>query len=191
MRIGLFGGSFNPIHTGQIKLGKALCKSKKVDELWFLVSPVNPLKQGNTELLSAEIRLKLAQTATATLPYLRASDFEMHLPVPSYMVFTLEQLRKAYPQHTFVLIIGADNWIRFPQWKDCEEIIRQHDIIIYPRPGYDIEESTLPPRVSLFNAPTYDISSTQIRQAIARGRYHGRGLPHAVWHEICLNNYYK
>ncbi len=191
MKIGLFGGSFNPIHTGHIKLGKALCKSKQVDELWFLVSPVNPLKQGNTELLPAEIRLKLVQTATATLPYLRASDFEMHLPVPSYMVFTLEQLRKAYPQHDFVLIIGADNWIRFPQWKDSEEIMRQHDIIIYPRPGFDIDPRTLPPRVSLFDAPTFDISSTQIRQAIARGRYHGRGLPHGVWHEICLNNYYK
>ena len=191
MRIGIFGGSFNPIHTGHLKLGKALCKRMWVDELWFLVSPINPLKQGNRELLSAEIRLQLVQTATANLPCLRASDFEMHLPVPSYMVFTLEQLRKTYPQDTFTLIIGADNWIRFPQWKDSEEILRQHDIIIYPRPGYNIDESTLPPRVRLFPTPLYDISSTQIRQALAKGNYHGRGLTHAVWHEICLNHYYK
>lgn len=191
MRIGIFGGSFNPIHTGHTRLGRDLCRRGLVDEIWFLVSPLNPFKQGDKSLLPDIDRLRLVQLATQNVPGLQASDFEMRLPRPSYMIHTLTQLRKTYLQHTFVLIIGADNWLRFSQWKDSEEILRLHDIIIYPRPGYDIDESTLPSRVHLFPTPMYDISSTQIRQAIAKGNYHGRGLTHAVWHEICLNNYYR
>jgi len=190
-QIGIFGGSFNPIHTGHLRLGKALCKSKWMDELWFLVSPLNPLKQNSTDLLDDEARLHLARIAVEGIPGLRVSDFEMHLPRPSYMVHTLEELRKTFPDYEFTLVIGADNWHRFPQWKDSEEIMLHHRLIIYPRPGYDIEPMTLPDGVQLVNTPLFDISSTEIRHAIAQGHYHGRGLSPAVWKEIRARGYYQ
>lgn len=190
MRVGLFGGSFNPIHTGHIRLGEWICKHGHVDELWFLVSPLNPFKQGDTSLLADEARLQLARIAVEGRPHLCVSDFEMHLPRPSYMVKTLEELRKTHPQIEFVLVIGADNWQRFPQWKDSEKILRHHSVLVYPRPGYDIDSTTLPLNVKLINSPLFDISSTEIRQAIRSGHYHGRGLTPKVWKEIKQNRYY-
>ena len=190
MKVGLFGGSFNPIHLGHLHLGQWLCQKGVVDELWFLVSPLNPLKQGSSDLLPDESRLKLAQMAVYGKPRLRVSDFEMHLPRPSYMVRTLAELRTAYPDHEFILIIGADNWIRFPQWRESEEILRHHRLLVYPRPGYPIDPSTLPDNVRLVEAPLLPISSTQIREAIRQGHYHGRGLPRNVWNEIKRMGYY-
>lgn len=189
-RVGIFGGSFNPVHTGHIRLAKCLLRLGAVDELWLLVSPLNPLKQGNTDLLDDEVRLQLTQMAVKNIPGLVVSDFEMHLPRPSYMVHTLQQLRTTYPDREFILIIGADNWLRFPQWKDNDEILRHHRLLVYPRPGYSIDTSTLPEGVQLVHTPHFDISSTEIRQAIAGGHYHGRGLTPAVWKEIKKNHYY-
>ena len=107
------------------------------------------------------------------------------------MVHTLEALRSAYPPNEFVLIIGADNWLRFPQWRESEQILRHHRLLLYPRSGYDIDTSTLPSTVQLVETPLFDISSTQIRQAIARGNYHGRGLSRSVWQEIRKQGYYR
>ncbi|MBQ8051333.1 MAG: nicotinate-nucleotide adenylyltransferase [Bacteroidaceae bacterium] len=191
MKIGIFGGSFNPIHTGHTRLGKWLVSKAIVDELWFLVSPLNPLKQGCTDLLDDQARLHLAQLAIEGKPGLHVSDFEMHLPRPSYMVRTLEALRQAYPQHEFVLIIGADNWQRFPEWKDSDIIMKHHGVCIYPRPGFDIDATALPPKVHVVRTPLYPISSTEIRQAIAEGHYHGRGLTPRVWQEIKKHHYYQ
>ena len=190
MRIGLFGGSFNPIHTGHIRLGEWLCKKGLVDELWFLVSPLNPFKQKDDDLLSDEARLQLTRLAIEGRPQLKVSDIEMQLPRPSYMVRTLAELRQKYPNDEFILIIGADNWLRFPQWKQSDEILRNHQILVYPRPSYDIDTSTLPSNVQLVSTPLFDISSTQIRQAIRDGNYHGRGLTPKVWKEIRQKKYY-
>ena len=190
MRIGIFGGSFNPIHTGHLRLGESLCRQRLVDELWFLVSPLNPLKQSSTDLLDDEARLRLAQIAVEGRPHLRVSDFEMHLPRPSYMVHTLELLRQQHPSDEFILVIGADNWERFPQWRDSQEIMRHHRILIYPRPGSNIDVSSLPQGARMVRTPLFDISSTEIRQAIANGNYHGRGLTPKVWKEIKQNKYY-
>lgn len=190
MKIGIFGGSFNPIHTGHIRLGKSLCQQGLVDELWFLVSPLNPLKQSSTDLLEDEARLYLAQLAVEGKPHLRVCDIEMHLPRPSYMVDTLSHLRKQHPTDELLLVIGADNWLRFPQWRDSQEIMRHHRLLIYPRPGYEIDASTLPSGVQMVKTPLLDISSTQIRKAIAAGNYHGRGLTPRVWKEIKQNKYY-
>ena len=190
MLIGLFGGSFNPIHLGHLHLGQWLCQRGLVDELWFLVSPLNPFKQHATDLLDDSSRLRLARLAVEGKPHLQVSDFEMHLPRPSYMVHTLQQLRATYPQHQFALVIGSDNWLRFPQWKDSDEILRHHRILVYPRPGYELDATALPPGVRLVNTPLLDISSTQVRQAIAQGNYHGKGLPRAVWQEIRRQGYY-
>ena len=190
MRIGIFGGSFNPIHTGHIRLGESLCRKGWVDELWFLVSPLNPLKQTSTDLLADEARLHLAELAVQGKPHLQVSDFEIHLPRPSYMVRTLELLRSQHPTDEFLLVIGADNWLRFPQWRDSQEILRHHRILVYPRPGYIIDINTLPPGVQAVDTPLFDISSTQIRQAIHQGSYRGRGLNPKVWKEIKQKQYY-
>lgn len=191
MKIGIFGGSFNPIHLGHLQLGQQLCRQGEVDALWFMVSPLNPLKQETaSELLPDEVRLRLARLAVRGRARLHVSDFEMHLPRPSYMVNTLEQLRLAWPEHEFRLVIGADNWLRFPQWKDSDEILRHHRLLVYPRPGSDVDASLLPDGVKMLATPLLDISSTHIRQSIRQGNYDGQGLTPAVWKEIKQKRYY-
>lgn len=191
IRTGIYGGSFNPIHTGHLTLGKLLCEQGLVDELWFLVSPLNPFKQATNDLLDDQARLQLVQLAVRNEPQLQVSDFEMHLPRPSYMVHTLEKLRETYPDREFILVIGADNWLRFDQWYESEEILNHHLILVYPRPGFEIDSSTLPDGVTLVDTPLIDISSTQIRNGIARGNFDGKGLPPQVWKEIKRQGYYK
>jgi nicotinate-nucleotide adenylyltransferase len=188
--IGIYGGSFNPIHTGHIALGQWLVRQGIVDELWFLVSPQNPLKPASG-LLDDAARLRLARLAIGRKRHLKVSDFEFHLPRPSYMVTTLEGLRTAYPDHAFELVIGADNWHRFPQWYRAEDILSHHRVIIYPRPGFPIDEASLPDGVKLVCTPLIDLSSTQIREAIAHDpAYNGFGLEPRVWAEIKAKGYY-
>lgn len=186
----IYGGSFNPIHLGHTSLGEWLCDEGLVDELWFLVSPQNPHKVGDTSLLDDDIRLQLAQLAVEESERLHVSDFEMHLPRPSYMVHTLARLRESYPEREFVLVIGADNWARFNQWYKPEEIMAHHRIIIYPREGYPIDASALPSGVTLVHSPLYPISSTDIRQAIANGTCQGEWLHPNVWREIQQRSLY-
>jgi len=190
MTIGIYGGSFNPIHLGHTKLAQWLVRHGYIDELWFLVSPQNPLKIA-ADLLDDEARLRLAQLAVGRKKGVKVSDFEFHLPRPSFMVQTLESLRTVYPSLDFVLVIGADNWHRFPHWKDSGEILRHHRLIIYPRPDYPIDPSTLPSDATMVDAPLMDISSTEIRKAIASDTaYDGYGLPRPVWKEIQARRYY-
>jgi len=189
---GIYGGSFNPIHNGHLQLGDWLCREGYLDELWFLVSPLNPFKINKKEtLLDDKERLHLAELAVEGHPNLKASGFEMSLPLPSYMVHTLEALRREYPEKVFALVIGADNWQRFGQWKDSEEILRHHHIFIYPRKGYEVDAQALTENiVYLADAPLYDISSTEIRNAIASGDYNGEWLAPKVWEEIKTKGLY-
>ena len=169
IRTGIFGGSFNPIHIGHLALANYLCEYSELDEIWFLVSPHNPLKK-QTDLWDVSLRLELAQLAIADYPKFRASDFEFHLPRPSYMIHTLDALQSAYPEREFTLIIGADNWAIFPRWYHSDEIIQRHRIMIYPRPGYTIDPAALPPSVQQVDTPLLEISSTFIRRALAEGK---------------------
>ncbi len=187
---GIYGGSFNPIHLGHTRLGQSLCDLELVSQLWFMVSPLNPFKQGDTSLLPDRARLALAHLAVQNDPRLHVSDFEMHLPQPSYMVHTLTRLRHERPDLEFILVIGADNWLRFPQWHQADEILRHHKVIVYPRPGFPVNASTLPSGVTLAPTPLIPISSTQIRHAIAQGTCSGQGLAPQVWQEIQRNGYY-
>ncbi len=191
MRCGIFGGSFNPIHNGHTQLAQLLTQCGWVDEVWLIVSPLNPLKQGCTSLLDDRVRLHLAQLATQGMQGVRASDFEMRLPTPSYMVRTLEALREDYPDREFLLVIGADNWLRFSQWREADEILRHHSLLVYPRRGYDVQLGSLPPNVTLVDTPLIDLSATQIRASIAQGTYHGEGMHPAVWKEIKTKGYYR
>ncbi len=188
VRTGLYGGSFNPIHIGHIQLSQALLDTHLVDEMWLLVSPQNPFKV-NQKLLDDNARLKLATLAVRGIPHMKASDYEFHLPRPSYMVHTLEHLRQDYPEREFVLVIGADNWERFPHWYKYKEILAHHQVIVYPRPGFELKD--IPAGVIIADTPLIDISSTEIREKITNPTYHGEGLPPAVWDEIKKKGYYK
>ncbi len=185
---GLYGGSFNPIHEGHVRLSRAIVESGMVDELWLLVSPQNPLK-ADQNLLADEARLELARIAVRSEERIQVSDFEFHLPRPSYMVRTLQELREAYPERKFVLIIGADNWERFPRWHRHTEILQHHSLIVYPREGSELRE--LPENVQVADTPLINISSTEIRTAIRAGEYDGRGLLPQVWKEIKEKGYYR
>ena len=168
MRVGIFGGSFNPIHKGHIAIAKGVMASGLVDEVWLMVSPRNPLKQA-ADLMSDSRRLALVRKAVKDIDGVKACDFEMHLPKPSYTYLTLRCLHEKYPDKQFSLLIGADNWLIFDHWVNAEEILRTTHIIIYPREGSDIDASTLPGNVTLLDMPLHNISSTQIRNMIKEG----------------------
>ena len=171
MRIGIYGGSFNPIHRGHTELAASIVRQGLVDELWLLVSPLNPLKRdAASDIAEYEHRLNMALLATEGIEGVKVSDFERHLPIPSYTITTLGELRNAYPEHEFVLVIGADNWERFPRWCHAQEIIDTYSILIYRRPGCEMDETLLPPSVQVVDTPLYDISSTEIRESVKKGR---------------------
>ena len=177
MRIGIYGGSFNPIHKGHMQLAASIVAQGMVDELWLLVSPLNPLKSGEvSDIAEYEHRLKMAELATEGIEGVKVSDFERHLPLPSYTITTLGELGKAFPEHEFVLVIGADNWERFPRWYHADEILANYQILIYRRPGCELNEKALPSSVQVVDTPLYDVSSTEIRESVKKGRMMRRWL---------------
>jgi len=169
MRIGLFGGSFNPIHNGHIALARQMVEKGRLDEVWFMVSPQNPLKKQD-DLAPDDVRLEWAREALKDEPQLLAKDYEFHLPRPSYTWKTLQELKKDFPQHEFVLIIGADNWVNFSRWAHHDDILKAYSILVYPREGYDMSAATLPKNVLLVDTPLYNVSSTQIRKLLKEGK---------------------
>lgn len=164
MKIGIFSGSFNPIHLGHTRLAAYIRQQAGLDEVWLMVSPNNPLKVAS-ELMDEKLRYHLAELATAELEGIRPSDFEFHLPKPSYTIHTLEQLTAAYPQHQFSLIIGSDNMAIFHKWKDWQRILALYPIIVYPREGDDIAalKQQYPMMHVIEGAPLLNISATEIR----------------------------
>ena len=178
--IGLFGGSFNPIHVGHVALARELRRLAGLDEVWLMVSPQNPLKQDRDDLLDDRLRYQMACIALYGEEGIRASDYELHLPRPSYTWHTLQRLREDYPQHTFILLIGGDNWERFPQWYRADDIVREYRIVVYPRRGSDIDRTALPPTVSVVDTPLLDISSTEIRQRVRQGQSIKNSVPEVI-----------
>lgn len=170
IKTGIFSGSFNPIHVGHLALANYLCEYEGLDEVWFMVSPQNPLKN-QSDLWPDHFRLHLVKAATKDYAKFIASDFEFHLPKPSYSINTLNKLTESYPDREFHLIIGSDNWNLFDKWYKADEIIANYHLIVYPRPGYEIVNSnSLPATVHLTKAPVFDISSTFIRKALEEKR---------------------
>lgn len=169
MKIGIYGGSFNPIHFGHIGLAKWVVENTDLDELWLMVSPNNPLKDKNI-LADENERLAAAKRAIgdgllAISKRIVVSDFEFHLPRPTYTANTLRELTKAYPEHNFTLIIGEDNLRIFHQWKESQYILDHYRVFVYPRHGC---QNYIPPLAKdlhfLHDAPYFDISSTEIRE---------------------------
>ncbi len=183
MVTGLFGGSFNPIHIGHLALANYLCECGGLDELWFVVSPRNPLK-AEAGLLEEQVRLELVQLAIGGYPGFRASDVEFSLPRPSYTIYTLDWLKAHYPEREFVLIVGSDNWLQFHRWSGAERLIRENRILVYPRPGYAVDADHLPAQVSLADSPVFEISSTFIREALRQGKDIRYFLHPAVYERI-------
>lgn len=168
-RVALFGGSFNPIHIGHLALANFICENDFVDELWFLITPENPLKQ-NEELLNEHQRLEMVQLATKEYRRFVASEFEFTLSRPSYSINTLKSLQIKYPEYQFFWVLGADNWLSFNKWKDYQLILDQFNLLIYPRLGYQVDIESLPNNVQYVDSPMIEVSSTFIRANIKEGK---------------------
>ena len=171
-------------------MAQSICESEHLDEVWFLVSPQNPFK-ANMTLFDDTKRLELVKLAVAGDSRLFASDFEFHLARPSYTFHTLEALRIAYPDRQFELIIGADNWVSFPNWYRHDEIVAQTPVLVYPRPGYALDASQLPSGIKLVEAPLFPYSSTEVRLAIQAGKDASDMLPASVWEKIKTEHWYE
>lgn len=179
MRTAIFGGSFNPIHRGHIALADFVVQGGWTDEVWLLVSPQNPLKAA-AGLLPEQLRLALAQQATGNYDRIKVSDFEFHLPRPSFTYKTLAALRESHPDRSFQILIGADNWSCFNRWAHHEELLRDYELLVYPRQGYDIHTASLPPNVRFVPAPLFPFSSTQLREMLLRGEDLSDILPQEI-----------
>lgn len=170
MKIGIFSGSFNPIHVGHIILGNYIVEYTEIEQVWFVVTPHNPLKD-EAKLIDEKERFEMVQLATKPYDKLIASDFELSLPRPSFTIDTLAALSQKHPEHEFYLIIGGDNWDAISRWKDHEKIIANHKIVIYPRLDNRL---TIPTRlkntIEVLDSPIIDISSTFIREGLEEGK---------------------
>ena len=195
MTVGIFGGSFDPIHSGHIRLAQYVLDHTDLDEVWLMVSPLNPLKPQGYVATDGQ-RLEMARLAVADIPGIRVSDFEFSLPIPSSTYNTLRRLKETYPDIDFRLIIGGDNWVSFDRWRNPDGILNEFGLIVYPRPG---ESLTLPPsceisdpsRLTLLtDAPQMPVSSTQIREMLSREFDTGALLPASVVSYIDSNKIY-
>ena len=165
MKIGLFFGSFNPIHIGHLALANYMASFTDLKQVWFVVSPHNPLKE-KASLLDQNQRLHMVNVAIEDAPFFKSSDIEFNLPQPSYTINTLAHLKEKYPKHQFALIMGEDNLASFTKWKNYEEILKQHQLYVYPRPNTPYTELKQHPQVVMTDTPLIDISSTFIRNSI-------------------------
>lgn len=192
-RIGIFGGSFNPPHIGHLIIGSYVLQQCGLDEVWFLVSPLNPLKADNVDLAKNSDRIAMVSLLCDNYPKLRPCDIEFSMTQPSFTCDTLHLLSKRFPLHDFSLIIGGDNWSKFNRWRNYEEIISGYEIIVYPRPEEKI--AAIPSNAKkitvLKNAPSLNLSATFIRQQCAGGYDIRPYLTTDVYNYILENNLYK
>lgn len=171
MQIGLFFGSFNPIHIGHLIVANTIAESNEVGQVWFVVSPQNPFKKKHT--LAHEFdRIHMVRLAIGDNPKFNVTDIEFRMPQPSYTIDTLTYLSEKYPQHQFSLIIGTDNLASLPKWKNYEQILNYYSILVYPRPDVELPASTLltHPNVKIIEAPLLAISATYIRHCVQQNK---------------------
>jgi nicotinate-nucleotide adenylyltransferase len=190
MQIGLFFGSFNPVHVGHMVLANYMLSFTDLQQVWLVVSPHNPLKN-KSQLLNQNDRLHLVKLAIDDHPAIRSSNIEFSLPQPSYTIHTLVHLKEKHPEHQFSLIMGQDNLHSFNKWKNYEEILRQFRIYVYPRPNVAASEFDQHPAVHLTDAPMMDISSTFIRTALKNKKDVRYFMPEKVWKEVDELNFYR
>lgn len=189
-KVGIYSGSFNPIHHGHLMLASYLVTFGELDELWLLVSPQNPLKP-KAELLDDQHRLEMARLAVGDDPFIKVSDVEMHLPRPSYTINTLQHLSEQYPDNQFVFVCGMDSLQNLDKWKDYEKILENYPILVFPRKGYDGGELIKHPSVRVVETPIIELSSTFIRNCIANNINVRHFIPENAYNYLINNNLYK
>lgn len=191
MKIGILGGTFNPIHTGHAILANYITQYTDIEQLWLMVSPQNPLK--GKQKTSYDIhRLAMAELVASKCDNVITSGLEFSLPKPSFTVETLRVLTEKFPEHEFTLIIGADNWSNFHKWKDYDLILKRHKIMVYPREGYEINiPESLRDTVTALASPIVEISSTFIREQLKINRNMNFYLPENVYRYILEKGLYK
>lgn len=191
MKIGIFSGSFNPIHVGHLILANYIVEYTDIEEVWLLVSPLNPLKSEN-DLSDKYVRLEMTKLALEGYPKIKASDFEFDLPKPSYTINTLDALKVKYPEHDFTLVIGADNWAIFESWHETDKILENYKLKIYPRLGFRIKiPDRLKQKVEALDSPIIEVSSTFIREGIEIGKNMCPFLTENVYDYIIEKGLYK
>lgn len=191
LKVGLYFGSYNPIHVGHLAIANYLVEFTDIDQLWFVVSPQNPFKK-KANLLDDYQRLELAYRAVEGDDRLRASNIEFNLPKPSYTADTLAYLKDQFPNYQFVILMGSDNLENFHKWKNFETIIENYGIIVYPRPGFDKTKIRIHQNITIAeNAPLMEISSSFIRSAIQNGKDVRHFLPQKTWEYLDEMNFYK
>lgn len=192
MKIGLYFGTFNPIHIGHLIIANHFAEYSGLDQIWMVVTPHNPLKNKQT-LLDDYQRLQLVFLATEDYPKIKPSDIEFKLSQPNYTVNTLAHLQDKHPQHEFSLIMGEDNLKSLHKWKNHEVILQNHEIYVYPRISSELENSIYKtnPKIHVIDAPIVEISSTFIRENIKNKKNVQPLLPSKVWKYIDHNNLYR
>ena len=188
IRTALFGGTFDPLHNGHITIAESVLKQGLADEVWLLVTPCNPWKK-DSKLLDDQLRLEMAVKAVEGIEGITVSDYEMHLPKPSYTANTLRMISADYPDRKFILTIGADNWAKFSNWRDSDYILEHYPIIVYPRKGYNITDLT--PKATVLDCPLVNISSTEIRNRIRQGESIDQYVPASIARTISEKCLYK
>ena len=195
-KIGLYFGSFNPVHIGHMAIAGFMTEFAGLDQVWFVVSPQNPLKKKDT-LLADHHRLYMAQLAIGDNDRIKASDIEFKLPVPSYTIDTLTYLREKYDKNEFCLVMGEDNLYTLHKWKNAGELVDRYPIYVYPRPDSKkpvssiLDEILADADIHKIDAPLMEISSTFIRNGIKKGRDMSYFLPPAVWKYIKEMHFYE
>ncbi len=192
MKIGLYFGTFNPIHIGHLIIANHLAEHSDLNQVWMVVTPHNPHKQKNT-LLDDYQRLHMVHLATEDFVKIKASDIEFKLQQPNYTVNTLAHLQEKYPQHEFCLIMGEDNLNSFHKWKNYEFILEHHSIYVYPRLNSGTIDSQFVnhPKIHKIDSPIIELSSTSIRQNIKNKKNVAPMLPHKVWDYLDTTMFYK
>lgn len=190
MKIGLFFGSFNPIHIGHLIIANTMATSTDLEQVWFVVSPQNPFKK-NKSLLHEFDRFDMVEMAIADNPLLKATDAEFHMPKPSFTIDTLVRLQEKFPQHEFKLIVGEDNLSQFSKWKNHEKILEYVGLYVYPRPNSAKHDFANHPSVKFIPAPLLDISATFIRENIRHNRSIRYLVPDAVEEMIIRKKFYN
>lgn len=190
MNIGLYFGSFNPIHIGHLIIANHVVQNTNLDQVWFVISPQNPHKKtGN--LLNEYHRLFLVQVSIEDEPALKASDIEFRLPKPSYTIDTLTYLTEKYPEHQFTIIMGSDSFQNLGAWKNYQQLIKNFPLIVYERPGFKPVKNLYEGDFNFIKAPLLEISSTHIREMIKNGKSIRYLVPEKVRLEIEQNGYYR
>ena len=189
-KVGIYSGSFNPIHHGHVMLANYLVEFSDLDELWFVVTPQNPLKK-KEDLLDDDERLKMVQLAIGDDPRIHVSDIEMHLPTPSYTINTLTALSEQHPDSEFVFVCGMDSLQNLKNWREYQKILDNYELLVFPREGYDGGELINYPSVTVLKTPILEISSTFIRQCVKEGRDVRHFMPEKAFEYMKENRFYE